>query len=308
MIKILITEFMEKNAVDILKSKFDVTYEPELFNNNEKLSKIISEYHGLIVRNKTNVNQKILEKASNLKIIGRLGVGLDNIDTTWCKVHNILVQPATGMNANSVAEYVINSSLILMKNTFLLHQRTINGEWPRTTIQSKELKGKTLGLIGFGVIAREVNLLAKAFNLNVISHDPFVNQSVEDLCKIKLVELENIFENAEIISIHLPLNDKTKSLINYESFYKMKKKPIIINSSRGSIINENDLLKAYKNGLISGFAIDVYTTEPVGENFIKQISNDINCILSPHIAGITLESNIRVSNFIADKICSFFNK
>ena len=88
----------------------------------------------------------------------------------------------------------------------------------------------------------------------------------------------------------------------------MKKKPIIINSSRGSIINENDLLKAYKNGLISGFAIDVYTTEPVGENFIKQISNDINCILSPHIAGITLESNIRVSNFIADKICSFFNK
>ena len=144
--KILITEFMEVKCVEVLKINFDVTVDYDLSANSNELKKIISKFDALIVRNKTQVNKAVLEKATNLKFIGRLGVGLDNIDTNYCKSNNIYVQPATGMNADSVAEYVINTSLSLLKNIPLMHQETSIGNWPRTSISSRELKDKTIVL------------------------------------------------------------------------------------------------------------------------------------------------------------------
>ena len=304
--KILITEFMEETSVEILKKFFDVTVDKSLSLNHNELKKIISNFDILIVRNKTQVNKEILENASNLKFIGRLGVGLDNIDTEYCRNNNIHVQPATGMNADSVAEYVINSSLSLLKNVPLMHQETFMGNWPRTSISSRELNGKIFGLMGFGLIAKKVSTLAKIFNAHIIAYDPFIDSSIANEFNIKLVDINEIFEKADVISIHLPLTPTTKDLLNYDAFTKMKKQPIIINSSRGSIINEDDLLRSYDEKLISGFALDVYETEPAPKIFLNSIKDNTNCILTPHIAGVTEESNIRVSDFIANSVKEFF--
>ena len=255
--KILITEFMEAKSVEMLKRNFDVTVDKSLSLNHNELKKIISNFDILIVRNKTQVNKEILENASSLKFIGRLGVGLDNIDTEYCRNNNIHVQPATGMNADSVAEYVINSSLSLLKNVPLMHQETFLGNWPRTSVSSRELKGKVFGLMGFGLIAKKVSALAKIFNAQIIAYDPFIDKSIAGEFNVKLVDINEIFETADVISIHLPLTPTTKNLLNYEAFKKMQKQPIIINSSRGSIINEEDLLKAYDEKLISGFGLSV---------------------------------------------------
>ena len=304
--KILITEFMETKSVEILKTKFDITFDQELSKNHKKLKDSINKFDVLIVRNKTQVNQEILENATSLKFIGRLGVGLDNIDTEYCKNNNIHVQPATGMNADSVAEFVLNSSLSLLKNTPLMHQETVLGNWPRTSISSRELKDKTIGLLGFGLIAKKVSLLANVFNVKIIAHDPFIGQNIGDKFNTKLVSKNELYEFADIISIHLPLTDSTKNLLNYNVFKQMLKRPIIINSSRGSIINEKDLLKAYDEKLISGFALDVYEKEPAQKEFLNSIKKDTNCILTPHIAGVTEESNSRVSEYIANAVLEFF--
>ncbi len=304
--KILITEFMEDKSVEMLKSNFDITVDTNLSVNHNQLKKIISNFDILIVRNKTQVNKEILENATSLKFIGRLGVGLDNIDIEYCKNNNIHVQPATGMNAESVAEYVINTSLSLLKNVPLMHQETSRGNWPRTSISSRELKGKVFGLMGFGLIAKKVGALAKMFNAQIIAYDPFIDPSIADEFNVKLVDINEIFEKADVISIHLPLTSTTKNLLNYEAFKKMQKQPIIINSSRGSIINEDDLLKAYDEKLISGFGLDVYETEPVPKSFLNNIKDNTNCILTPHVAGVTEESNIRVSDFIANSVREFF--
>ena len=304
--KILITEFMETKSVELLKKKFDVTFDQELSKNHDKLKLLINNFDVLIVRNKTQVNKEILENTSRLKFIGRLGVGLDNIDTEYCKKNNIYVQPATGMNADSVAEFVIHASLSLLKNIPLMHKETLLGNWPRTSILSRELKGKKLGLLGFGLIAKKVSRLAKIFNSDIIAYDPFVNPGMGNEFNTKLVGKKELFESSDIISIHLPLSDSTKNLLDYNVFKQMLKKPIIINSSRGSIVNERDLLRAYDERLISGFALDVYEVEPVQKEFLSSIKESTNCILTPHIAGVTEESNTRVSEFIANAILEFF--
>jgi len=306
MINILITEFIDPEALKILSKDFNVIYKKDIWENSDYLKKEINKFEGIIVRNKTNLNQSILEKAENLKYIGRLGVGLDNIDTEICKKNNIFVQPATGMNADSVAEYVISSSLSLLKKTKLINEKTQSGQWPRTSITTNELKGKNLGLIGFGDIAKKVLQLINAFEVTTIAFDPFITSQEMAENNVKKVTFENILSLADIISIHVPLNNETRYLFDKKTFQKMNNKPIIINSSRGGIINETDLLEAYKNNYISGFALDVYEHEPVNKIFLKNITNDMNCILSPHNAGVTEESNTRVSEFIMNKTNEFF--
>jgi len=306
MIKILITEFIDSQSLQNINKKFDVIYKKDAWQNKDFLEKEIQKFDGVIVRNKTSLDKNILINASNLKFIGRLGVGLDNIDTEYCKKNNIIVQPATGMNSDSVAEYVVNSSLTLLKKSQIINEQTLQGKWPRTSIVTKELKGKTLGLIGFGDISKKVLKLINVFDVACIAYDPFINSKQMEVDNIKKVSFDEILNLADIISIHVPLNNETKYLFDRQAFIKMKKQPIIINSSRGGIINEKDLIDAYRNKYISGFALDVFENEPVNETFYKNISNDMNCILTPHIAGVTAESNVRVSNFIIDKTNKFF--
>ena len=306
MTKILITEFINQESLNNLRKKFDVKYDEKLWENSKRLEEIIKDYDGLIVRNKTKVNLNILENANSLKFIGRLGVGLDNIDTENCKIKNIHVQPATGMNADSVAEYVVSSSMSLIKKIPILHNGTIKGNWPRTTIKSAEINGKCIGVIGFGTIGRKVADFSLKNGLNVLAYDPYIKELGDNEKDYRLSSLEDIFQNADIVSLHLPLTKETKNLINKSSFSKMQKQPIIINTSRGSVVNENDLIEAYNQNLISGFALDVFENEPITNDFYEKIKPDMNCILTPHISGVTTESNIRVSNFIVKKTIEFF--
>jgi len=306
MTKILITEFIDSQSLQNINKKFDVIYKKDAWQNKDFLEREIQKFDGIIVRNKTSLDKKILINASNLKFIGRLGVGLDNIDTEYCKKNNIIVQPATGMNSDSVAEYVVNSSLTLLKKTHIIKEQTLQGKWPRTSIVTKELKGKILGLIGFGDISKKVLNLVNVFDVTCIAYDPFLTSTQMQAENVKKVSFDEILNLADIISIHVPLNNETKYLFDRQAFIRMKKQPIIINSSRGGVINEKDLIDAYKNKYISGFALDVFENEPVNEAFSNNITNDMNCILTPHIAGVTEESNVRVSNFIIDKTNKFF--
>ena len=307
MIKILITEFINQNSLNNLNNKFEVKYNEKLWENIDELNHIIVDYDGLIVRNKTQVNLNLLKKGSNLKFIGRLGVGLDNIDTKYCNLKNIHVQPASGMNADSVAEYVVSSSMSLIKKIPMFHNGTAKGEWPRTTIKSAEIKQKYLGIIGFGTIGKKVAEYALKNELKVLAYDPYLPVLNDKEINTKFSNLTEIYEQSDIISLHLPLTEETKNLINKLSFSQMKKKPIIINTSRGSIVNENDLINAYNKNLISGFALDVFETEPIKSELYKKINPEMNCILTPHISGVTTESNIRVSDFIVKKTIEYFN-
>ena len=307
MTKILITEFINQNSLDNLKKKFDLKYDEELYKNKLELENIIHDYEGLIVRNKTQVNSDVLKKAKELKFIGRLGVGLDNIDTEYCKNKNIHVQPATGMNADSVAEYVVSSSMSLIKKIPIFHNRTIKGEWARTSIKSQEINQKFLGLIGFGTIGKKVAEYCSKNGLKILAYDPYIKEIINEKIYAKLSSLNEIYEKSDIISIHLPLTNETKNIINKSSFLQMKNKPIIINTSRGGIINESDLIDAYHENIISGFALDVFENEPIESEFYNRIKPGMNCILTPHISGVTTESNIRVSDFIVKKITNFFN-
>ena len=273
--KVLITEFMEQDSVDKMSENFDVTYDTSLHENQAKLSSLIVNTDAVIVRNKTQLTEDLLSKAEQLTFVGRLGVGLDNIDTDYCSNNGIFVQPATGMNADSVAEYVITCSLSLLKNIPIAHHGT------------------------------KVSRLAQVFGAKVIAYDPFVPESEASKHNVSLVKQEDLFALSDVISIHLPLTDQTRDLINARSFNLMRQNPIIINSSRGSIVKEKDLLQAYSEKIISGFALDVFSSEPVEEGFYKHISNSMNCILTPHNSGVTTESNVRVSQFIAEKTINF---
>ncbi len=304
--KILITEFINKSSLDDLNNNFEIKFDEKLWEKEEELLEIIKDYDGLIVRNKTQVNKNILSNAKNLKFVGRLGVGLDNIDTEFCKSKNIHVQPATGMNADSVAEYVISSSMFLIKKIPMFHNGTVKGNWPRTTIKSAEINGKCIGIVGLGTIGRKVADYSLKNGLNVLAYDPYIKKLDDNEKNYKLSSLENVFKDADIISLHLPLTKETKNLINKSSFSKMQKQPIIINTSRGSVVNENDLIDAYDQNLISGFALDVFENEPIKKDLYEKISSEMNCILTPHISGVTTESNIRVSNFIVKKAIDFF--
>ena len=307
MTKILITEFINQSSLENLNKKFDVKYDEKLYENEKQLITMIKDYEGLIVRNKTQVNLDILKNALKLKFIGRLGVGLDNIDTEYCKNKKIHVQPATGMNADSVAEYVVSSSMSLIKKIPMFHNGTIKGEWPRTTIKSIEINQKNLGIIGFGIIGKKVAEYSSKNGLKILAYDPYVKEINNKEIDVKLSSLKEIYEKSDIISIHLPLTDETKNMVNKSSFSQMKNKPIIINTSRGGIINESDLIEAYHKNIISGFALDVFENEPIESKFYHKIKPGMNCILTPHISGVTTESNIRVSDFIVKKITDFFN-
>tara|TARA_B100001250_G_C19743032_1_gene763941 strand:+ start:367 stop:1287 length:921 start_codon:yes stop_codon:yes gene_type:complete len=304
--KILITEFMNSDSINTLSKNFNIKYDEDLYNNKDRLKKEISNCEAIIIRNKTQLQKSILDEALKLKFIGRLGVGLDNIDKEYCEKKNIYIQTAKGMNADSVAEYVIGSSLFLIKNLTLFNNETKKGLWPRTSIISKELKDKNFGLIGFGSIGKKVSKLAQSFGAKVIAYDPYIDSNLHEKYNVKFTTFDEVIKNSNVLSIHIPLNDKTTNLINSKVFDRMSNKPILINTSRGSIVNEKDLIIAYENKKINGFALDVFEKEPVDEKFYKHIDDTFNCIITPHISGVTEESTKKISEYITEKLINFF--
>ena len=296
---------MDKKAVEKISKKFPTEYDPTLFRSTKKLITKLESAKALVVRNQTQVNSGLLDKATNLKIVARLGVGLDNIDLIECETRNIVVQPATGANSISVAEYVIAAILILTRRVFNSTDKVINGKWPRLELIGNEVHGKILGLIGFGEIAQQVAIRAKALGMIITAHDPYIDSLNPIWKQAKNVSFDELITESDIISLHIPLTDQTKYLIGQSSLAKMKNKALIINSARGGIIDENALINALMNQKLGGATLDVFEQEPIYESYGEKFSNIPNLLLTPHIAGVTHESNLRVSNLIADKVIEF---
>ena len=299
---ILITEFMDEDAVNLLKKKYDVYYDISLAEDSNSLVKLINKMKALIVRNKTLVTRELIENAPNLTCVGRLGVGLDNIDLNACEEQNITVYPALGANSHSVAEYVICASMLLLRKAYFKKNEMIAGNWPRQESSGSEVYGKTLGLIGFGDIAQKTRDLALGLGIKTVAYDPYLDKDSNLWKETKNLLLDNLLSISDIISLHIPLTKETKNLIDEKKLRLIKNSSVIINTSRGGIIDEISLAKLLKENKIGGAALDVFNKEPINKVNAKKFEGIDNLILTPHIGGVTKESNDRVSKMIAKKI------
>ena len=300
---ILISEFITSQALETLRSKHNVVYEPDLYKDRPSLIAAMQNINALIVRNLTQVNEEILTASPHLKVVGRLGVGLENIELPACAKRNIKVIPATGANAESVAEYVVGAAVALTRGFIPATISTLKGEWPRPRFSGyHEFLGQTLGIVGFGSIGRVVAKKAHAFGLNCVAYDPMLSGDSVDLdgFSVPLLQLNDLLSKSNAVSLHLPYLAQTKNLFNATTLDQMKEGACLVNTARGGIVDELALVERLRSGRIGGAAMDVFSAEPAKD--LSHFSGIENLILTPHIAGVTHESNERVSQMIADEV------
>ena len=308
MADVVISEFMDQVSVDGLANEFDVLYDPNLVDHAEDLAAAVADARGLIVRNRTQVRGALLEAAGALQVVGRLGVGLDNIDLDACKQRAVMVYPATGANDAAVAEYVITTAMILMREAYAAGAEVIAGAWPRQRCMGREVGGKVLGLVGFGGIARETAQRARALGLRIMAHDPFVAETDAAWKGVERLELDRLMANADIVSLHLPLTDDTRGLLDAQMIARMKMGAVLINTARGGIVDEDAVAESLRAGHLGGAAFDVFETEPVTAVAGARFAGIVNLVLTPHIAGVTQESNVRVSAVTAENVRNVLSK
>lgn len=299
---IVITEFMDDDAVGALASRFDVHYDPELFSHSGAVAELLTGARGLIVRNRTQVDRALLDKAPSLLAVGRLGVGLDNIDVEACAARNIVVLPAAGANANSVAEFVVGALLVLWRPALMSSSRVVAGEWPRQEMTGNEVAGKTLGLVGLGVIARRVAEKASALGMATIATDPLLSEDDPAWNYARSVNRDTLLRESDAISLHVPLTGETRHLINADALAAMKPEAMLINTSRGGIVDEDALAVALRAGRLGGAALDVFEHEPLHGPDAEFLGGVPNLILTPHIAGLTIEAQRQVGVVTAENI------
>jgi len=292
---IVVTEFMDEAAVADLAATHDVRYDPTLVDRPDDLIRLLGDARGLIVRNRTQVRGALLAAAPRLKAVGRLGVGLDNIDVPACKARGIAVLPATGANDDSVAEYVIAGLLILRRGAYHATAEVAAGGWPRNRLMGREAMGATLGLVGFGAIARAVAMRARALGMRIIGFDPFVAADSPHWAAFGTtkVDLDRLVADSDVVSLHVPATRETRGLFGAERLAAMKAGAVLINAARGGVVDETALAAALKAGHLGGAMLDVFDVEPLAGG--GPLVDAPNLILTPHIAGVTVESNERVS-------------
>ncbi|NNK78813.1 MAG: hydroxyacid dehydrogenase [Litoreibacter sp.] len=301
--KVVISEFMDEAAVEDLRGSFDVIYDPTLVEDPDRLAQELADADAIILRNRTQLRGPLLEAATALKAVGRLGVGLDNIDLEACKARGISVHPASGANDVCVTEYVIACALALYRSAIFGRERMIAGEWPRQEMTGQELSDKCLGLVGFGSISRATAMRARALGMEVAAFDPFVPADSPVWGETRRHEdLSQLMAEADVISIHVPLTDETRHLIDANMLAKAKPEAILINAARGGVVDEVALVDALRAGKLHGAALDVFETEPLTAEAGAKFNGIGNLILTPHIAGLTGEANIRVSALTVQNI------
>ena len=306
---VVVSEFMDEDALAPLREQHQVVFDPELVDDRGRLLGELADAAAVIVRNRTQVDQELLAAAPGLRVVGRLGVGLDNIDLDACARRGVVVHPATGANARAVAEYVISAVLLLFRGAYQSHTRMIEGEWPRADLQGRETSGKQMALVGFGAIARMVADRALALGMDVAAYDPFLSADDEAWEKATRVEdLNDLLATADAVSLHVPLTDDTRHLLNASSLRTMKEGAIVINTSRGGIVDDTALAAAISAGHIAGAALDVFETEPLTAAAAKIFADLDNVVLTPHIAGLTAESNERVSEVTVRNVQEVLNR
>lgn len=302
MAEIVITEFMDEESVDILREKYSVHWDIKLCEKPDELKTLIGDSRALVVRNRTKVNDDILSAGPKLEVIGRLGVGLDNIDMPACEAHGVTVCPATGSNNVSVAEYAITTALMLLKRSFYCKDEIFNGEWPRNKYIGLEARGRTLGLLGFGMIGQSAAKMAQGLEMEVIAHDPFVPADAPGWQYAQSVSFEDLVARSDVLSTHTPLMPETRDKIDAKAMNAMKKGSFLINTARGGIINEDDLIAALKSGQIAGAALDVFVDEPLTKETAAKFVGVPNLIMTPHISGVTEESSAAISSITVNNV------
>lgn len=301
-VKVIISELNWPEGIDILQEHAEVVYDQKLWEVRERLLEEVQSADILIVRNQTKVDKKLLSVARKLRVIGRLGVGIDNIDLEECKERNISVIYAKNANAISVAEYVISSILISNRNLLEATTDVKTGGWNRRRFTGMEVYGKTLGLIGLGEIGIRIATRAKALGINVIGSDPFLGPYDFAYAEVgvEAVSLEALLSRSDFISLHVPLTPKTRYLISEEELGRVKKDVTIINTSRGGIIQEEVLYTFLKDHPNAHAVLDVLEQEP--PQSAHRLFQLDNVILTPHIAGLTEQSQQKTSVMIAQEV------
>ena len=307
--RVVVSEFMDEAALTNFGDGYTVNYDPGLVDNPAGLLEALPDTDAIIVRNRTQVNSELLDAAPNLKVVGRLGVGLDNIDLNACKERGVEVCPAVGANTLSVVEYVIGTAMALTRTAYSSNEAMIAGEWPRGVLgNGGEVSGRTIGLFGFGGIARAVAKHAVSLGMSVAAFDPYLpkdNPAWEGVNNCTTDELLGI---ADILSLHVPLTKETADMIDSDAIAKMKSGAILINTARGGIVDESAVVSALRSGKLGGAALDVFATEPLTAEAGAIFSETPNLILTPHIAGVTDEGNKRVSFVTVANVMRVLNR
>jgi D-3-phosphoglycerate dehydrogenase len=297
--KVIVCDAIDEIGITILKKAgLIVDYKPEI--EPDDLLTTVGESNVIIVRSRTKITKKVIDAAPNVKIIARVGVGLDNIDTEYAESKGIKVLNAAEAAMNAVSELVIGHMIALSRSIPKADDGMKKGKWLKKELVGSELRGKYLGIIGVGNIGRNVGRIAKCLRMNLIGYDIFpINQDyVREVSMIK-TDLKTLLENSDFVTCHVPLTEKTKHLINSETLSYMKPTSFLINTSRGEIIDEKSLFTALTEKRIAGAALDVFEVEPPANT---ELLNLPNMICSPHIAAQTKEAQELASNVIAEKV------
>jgi len=297
--RILISDPLAQQGIDILEEEKSFKVDVKVKLPPEELKKIIKDYDALIIRSQTKVTKEIIESADKLKVIGRAGVGLDNVDIPEASKKGIIVMNAPMGNTISTAEHAFSLLLSLARNIAQADSSLKGGKWERKKFMGVEVYGKTLGIIGLGRIGKEVARRAMSFQMKVMAYDPFLSNEKAEELGIESVNLDRLFREADYITIHTPLTNDTKGLIGKDTISLMKKSVRIVNCARGGIVNESDLLEAVKSGRIAGAALDVYEKEPpLG----SEILTSEKIVTTPHLGASTEEAQVNVAIDVARSI------
>lgn len=270
----------------------------------DELKKIIGEYDGLIVRSATKVTADLINAAKKLKVIGRAGSGVDNIDVKAAAAKNIIVMNTPGGNTNAVVELTLAYILALGRSLYMATHSMKEGQWEKKKLTGTEVLGKTLGVLGYGKIGRQVAIKSKCLGMEVICYDPYVGREIIDQFGVKLVaEMDELLKKADYITIHVPKTPETTNFISKKEFQKMKKGVYLINCARGGLVNEADLLWAMDEGIVAGAALDVYDVEPPTD---WKLVKHPKVMCSPHIGAATVEAQENVGTMIAHQFVDMF--
>ena len=301
---IVVADGFDKDLFEDLKNTSEFEVHPSSKISQDELKELLPKVNGLVIRSATKVKQDYLDLAPNLKYVIRAGAGTDNIDKASCQEVGVKVSNTPGANNNSAAEHAIALTMTVLRKTAWAHKTMSNGGWDKSKYTGNELANKKVGIVGYGQIGQIVAKRISGFEPEVFFYDPFIEKS--ELPYAKKAELEELFKECDIISIHTPLMDATKGLISRELMSMMKPGAVLINASRGGIVDEEALLDILKEGKIRGAGFDVFATEPLEEN--SPLRSLDNLVMTPHLGASTEEAQFRVGEMAVHQLKEFFLK
>ena len=290
------------NVAQKIFEKNNISVDVKTGLSEEEIVKIIPEYDGMVVRSATKVTKNINLAAKNLKVIGRAGAGVDNIDVVAAKEKNMIVMNTPGGNANATAEHAFALIMSVLRKTPYANETTHKGQWEKKNIKGTELSKKTLGIVGFGNVGVRLSQLVKGFDVKILVNSKSLASRKKDFPNVNDVSFDDLISNSDIISFHCKAAADGKPLLTKEHYKKMKPTTYIINAARGNIVDEKDLNDALNENLIAGAALDVFSKEPAKENILF---NNPKAILTPHIAASTAEASIVVAEMVANQMTDF---